>query len=298
VQPTRTFYIKLFGYPDSGLKVRLALKNIFFNQFFENRKTIVFIYESCFDRRSFQFSAGVDMSKFGHLESGKDSVKTAKINNQSLRPAHLLPTNYRYNTLNQVKAQKSPDGGSSKFWYDRLGRLVLSQNAKQLPGDYYSYTVYDSIGRIAEVGELSHVNGPEEINDSITRDQSALNDLVTLNTRRQITNTYYDVAYAGFSGLTEPLVARNLRSRVSYSTYTEGNNPALYDQASFYTYDIHGNVDTLLQDYRTGMMNDQQQRFKKLVYQYDLISGKVNHVAYQANKADQFYHRYSYDWIY
>jgi hypothetical protein len=96
--------------------------------------------------------AGIDMSKFGHLESWKDSVATAKINNQSLRPSHLLTTNYRYNTLNQVKAQKSPDGGSSKFWYDRLGRLVLSQNAKQLPGDYYSYTVYDSIGRITEVG--------------------------------------------------------------------------------------------------------------------------------------------------
>jgi RHS repeat-associated protein len=122
-----------------------------------------------------------------------------------------------------------------------------------------------------------------------------LNDLITLNTRRQITNTYYDVAYAGFSGLSDPLVAKNLRSRVSYTTYTEGSNPALYDQATFYSYDIHGNVDTLLQDYRTGLMNDQEHRFKKLVYQYDLISGKVNHVAYQSNKADQFYHRYMYD---
>ena len=32
-----------------------------------------------------------------------------------------------------------------------------------------------------------------------------------------------------------------------------------------------------------------------MVYRYDLISGKVNHVAYQPNQADQYYHRYSYD---
>jgi len=239
--------------------------------------------------------AGVDVSKFGHLESWKDSVAAALTSSQFLTPAHQLPTDYRYNTLNQVKAQKSPDGGSGKFWYDRLGRLVLSQNAKQLPGDWYSYTVYDSIGRIAEVGELHHENGPEVINDSITRDLSALNDLITSNTRRQITNTYYDVPYYGWAGSTYPLVAKNLRSRVSYTTYTESDTLANYNQGTFYSYDIHGNVDTLLQDYYIGQMKDQGQRFKKLVYQYDLISGKVNHVAYQANQPDQFYHRYVYD---
>ncbi|MCP9751022.1 RHS repeat protein [Ferruginibacter sp. HRS2-29] len=36
-------------------------------------------------------------------------------------------------------------------------------------------------------------------------------------------------------------------------------------------------------------------RFKKIVYNYDLISGKVNRVAYQPGYADQFYHRYEYD---
>jgi RHS repeat-associated protein len=42
-----------------------------------------------------------------------------------------LPTDYRYNSLNQVVAQQSPDGGVSEFWYDRLGRLTISSNAKQ-----------------------------------------------------------------------------------------------------------------------------------------------------------------------
>jgi hypothetical protein len=84
-----------------------------------------------------------------------------------------------------------------------------------------------------------------------------------------------------------PVVQRNLRNRVSYTSYTSGGNPAQYNQGTFYTYDIEGNVDTLLQDYgssSTGVaniMNMNGNRFKRLVYQYDLVSGKVNNVAYQ-----------------
>jgi hypothetical protein len=62
-----------------------------------------------------------------------------------------------------------------------------------------------------------------------------------------------------------------------------------------YRYDIHGNVDTLLQDYKTGSMNSSVNRFKKFIYSYDLISGKVNTVDYQPGQADAFYHKYSYD---
>ena len=52
-------------------------------------------------------------------------------------------------------------------------------------------------------------------------------------------------------------------------------------------YDIHGNVDTLLQDYRLGMgqiacSGDTANRFKKILYSYDLISGEVNDVAYHS----------------
>ncbi|MBL0200735.1 MAG: hypothetical protein IPP81_11500 [Chitinophagaceae bacterium] len=42
--------------------------------------------------------------------------------------------------------------GISNFWYDRLGRLVVSRNAKQQAGNNYSYTLYDDLGRIKEVG--------------------------------------------------------------------------------------------------------------------------------------------------
>jgi RHS repeat-associated protein len=71
-------------------------------------------------------------------------------------PDHVMSTVYKYNSLNQVVWQKSPDGSSSRFWYDELGRLVASQNDVQLPKQAFSYTSYDALGRIIEVGEKTN----------------------------------------------------------------------------------------------------------------------------------------------
>ena len=105
----------------------------------------------------------------------------------------------------------------------------------------------------------------------------------------------------------------NLRNRVSYTTLTQSADAA-YNQATFYSYDIHGNVDTLLQDYGNSsassdvwnIMNKNGNRWKRIQYNYDLISGKVNMVSYQPRYWDAaagqyiapydcYYHRYSYD---
>ena len=90
----------------------------------------------------------------------------------------------------------------------------------------------------------------------------------------------------------------NLRNRVAYTMVIDVDNTSVppYRAATFYSYDPHGNVDTLLQDYGpSGVMESVGNRFKLMVYNYDLISGKVNQVSYQAGLADGFYHQYSYD---
>ncbi|HVU57803.1 MAG TPA: RHS repeat-associated core domain-containing protein [Puia sp.] len=239
-----------------------------------------------------------------------DSVQDARAAGQTLLPAHSMPTQYRYNTLNQVVTQQTPDGGKSMFWYDRLGRLSISQNARQKAvsgteaGRQYSYTLYDDIGRITEVGQLANA-GSSSMTDSISRVEGNLLSWLTASAanKEQITQTVYDTAYTGFTGISfGPMVQRNLRNRVAYTTFTLGNNPAQYNQGTFYTYDIEGNVDTLLQDFGsstlaadTNIMNLNGNRFKRMVYQYDLVSGKVNSVAYQPHQVDAFYHRYTYD---
>jgi RHS repeat-associated protein len=255
------------------------------------------------DRQS--FSDSVDLMR-KNVQYGADPT----IN--KLVPNHLLTTNYRYNTLNQVIAQSTPDAGVSDFWYDRLGRLAISQNAKQANtpsgdgGNQYSYTLYDDLGRITEVGQKPEATPMSQV---ISQDTTALENWVnTGGTKTQITRTVYDVAddaLAISTDYSKGMYQANLRNRVSYTYVKNVDDPSyLWDAATFYSYDIHGNVDTLLQDYNTGMggvtcsensSNPSGNRFKKLVYQYDLISGKVNQVAYQPGQADQFYHRYSYD---
>ncbi|WP_394337226.1 RHS repeat domain-containing protein [Chitinophaga ginsengisoli] len=223
-----------------------------------------------------------------------NSVRAARKAGQQRIPAHTKITQYRYNTLNQVVEQQTPDGGIERFWYDRLGRMVASQNARQAPRNY-KYFVYDALGRIVETGELTSVN---PLAYYTYFDATTFTKWVSSggNTRVEVTKTAYDVAYAPLSQLV--LSARNLRNRVSWSAlYSNVTNLASgnYTAASFYSYDIHGNVDTLLQDYKQGGMADAGNRFKRIVYKYDLISGKTNHVAYQPSQADAFYHRYSYD---
>jgi RHS repeat-associated protein len=231
-----------------------------------------------------------------------DSVANYRAVKNHLAPLHKLYTTYRYNTLNQVVAQKTPDAGISNFWYDRLGRLAISQNAKQFAQTTkeYSYTLYDALGRIKEVGLKPQTTAMTNI---ISRDTTSLKSWLTATPflKQQITSTVYDQAIVN-TGVNANITQRNLRNRVSYTMYWEVENNPDWNSAVFYSYDIHGNVDTLLNDYGSSLyaqtqnpMNLQGHRWKKLVYRYDLISGKVNHVAYQPRQRDAIYHRYEYD---
>jgi len=222
------------------------------------------------------------------------AVKNARAANQALPIAHELITDYRYNSLNQVVAQKSPDGGMSEFWYDRLGRLAVSQNAQQKDDGKYSYTLYDNLGRITEVGQRA---GAGNMTQAIAQNETDLATWLSGSSGEQVTFTVYD---APNTAIAPELVQQNLRNRVSYSgvkaSAAADNSTRI--SATYYSYDIHGNVDILLQDYKgipeaagSGGTN----QFKKTRYYYDLISGKVNEVAYQQGQKDAFYHRYEYD---
>lgn len=235
------------------------------------------------------------------------SVANARKSGTVVKPSHELYTNYRFNGLNKPVSQRSPDGGKSEFWYDRLTRLVVSQNAKQkAEGNNYSYTKYDNLGRITEAGQIN--GNTALLNDSITRRNNLLNTWFTTNNtkRQQITNTYYDQPAINL-GVFLTQNKNNMRNWVSYTTFTKGNNPANYDYGTFYNYDMQGNVKELLMDYgASSMMGLNNQRFKKIVYEYDLINGKINKVLYQppyfvqatqtwVTPTDAFHHRYKYD---
>lgn len=199
------------------------------------------------------------------------------------------------------------DRFSSRFYYDALGRLVASQNAKQYnkkaSGEtdasrlYYSYTRFDYKGRIIEVGEIRATEPVENNYNAFgVMDELKFAAWVENGTRTEVTKTFYDVSpFADKINTALGFTQSNLRNRVAAAVYYSeyNNNPNTYAQASHYTYDIHGNVSTLLQE--NTLLADIGHAFKRLDYKYDLISGKVLEVAYQHESPDRFYHRYEYD---
>jgi RHS repeat-associated protein len=204
---------------------------------------------------------------------------------------------------------------SDLFWYDRLGRLTVSQNAEQAP-NRYSYTLYDALGRIEEVGEKTeNITVSQQfqnifgtmVNNSIntnTIDDAKfytwVNDVT--GARKDVTHTYYDNSlFSGaWSGMPYTFNQQNLRKRVASIT-VEANYDGVFqtfDHGTHYTYDVSGNVKAILQDNQklsTIITNLPPERFKLIDYDYDLISGKVNQVSFQRGSPDAYYHQYEYD---
>jgi len=209
-------------------------------------------------------------------------------------PPHRLPTIYTYNSLNEVLQQYSPDGDTSQFFYDRLGRLTASQNKEQKDTVSYSgsagrfsYTKYDALGRIIEVGEKSSPSANIRSIDLL--DTTALNNWLASGANRQITKTFYD----------DPVNLKiqsssTSRKRVVASVYQENASDTEGD-STLYSYDILGNVNTLVQHVKALVAVDATNGKKRIDYDYDLVSGKVNMVSYQSGKGDQFFYKYAYD---
>ncbi len=268
--------------------------------------------ENCLQNSAESFIANYDLREYhytlyyydqaGNLvqtvpPEGVDILSSAAfpngIYNQSSMPAHRLKTQYQYNSLNQLVWQSTPDGGETDFWYNNIGQLRFSQNAKQAPGNYFSYTKYDALGRIIEVGE---------------HDKDLLNTLTfTVNAHTpdwpatkgwEVTQTHYDqVASAAVQAqFNQP--QSHLRNRVATTEYIENTKDVLSQNnkitaATHYSYDVHGNVKELVQQQNYWVATPN--RYKQMAYDYDLVSGNVKEVAYQKGHYDQFYHRYRYD---
>ena len=209
----------------------------------------------------------------------------------SILPSHFKMTEYRYNTLNQVIWQKTPDAGESNFFYDGLGRIVASQNAEQKLNDFFAYTRYDLLGRLVEGGKVKSTM----INAQFTRNfNNWIGFINGQSNRTEITLSHYDDSFApAISQKFGVIGQQNLRMRVAsaliFETAAKLNNKD-YNHATHYSYDIEGNVNKLIQDYPNGILGD-----KTIDYDYDLQSGKVNKVTYQHGAEDQFIHLYNYD---
>jgi len=237
-----------------------------------------------------------------------DDIDTARADNAGgITPLYFKQNTYQYNTVNQVKTQTTIDGGTTNFFYDAAGRLVFSQNAKQAQAGKYTYNIYDQQSRIIETGESIFGGPPDPYtikyvnllpNDSIVRYIHGSNPY-----RYDVVMTIYDTAALDLSTKSGQDAQQNLRKRVSCVKYFEMLDTldiadTGYNYATHYSYDMDGNVQTLVQDFPELDHNTYvtiNQRYKRIDYDYDQVSGKVNMLSYNRGRADQFYQQYLYD---
>ncbi|MBL7932300.1 MAG: hypothetical protein JNL60_10375 [Bacteroidia bacterium] len=227
---------------------------------------------------------------------------------------HTFQTTYTYNSLNQLVKQETPDAGLTRFYYDNLGRLCASQNAQQkfvsiTNNNVYSYTRYDVLGRIVMTGQLgtsdfessSWLPGGQSLQDVLSNSNYPFNLTIANNSHVDVTQTYYGneagTSVINLSGYPQ----LNLRNRVAVTTvediYDAQDNT--YDHASFFSYDIHGNVKTLYShnyDMTRYFFSLYGYDIKQVNYSYDLFNNNITSVQYQySNAPDALTHRYEYD---
>jgi hypothetical protein len=203
---------------------------------------------------------------------------------------------------------------SARFYYDRLGRLVVSQNGRQASANQaeikYSYTLYDALGRVIEAGEktenstyqtrFASVYGAmvaDYYNPNVIDDAKLLAWVNGDGARKEVTHSFYDATV--LAGLPANFTPDELtqRKRITHVAYYEELNKVAgvydyqdYDHATHYDYDIHGNVKTLLQDNRKMAQEFStlaSQQFKRMDYVYDLVSGNVHRVMVQSGNDEQ-----------
>nr|MCQ2173463.1 hypothetical protein [Bacteroidales bacterium] len=225
----------------------------------------------------------------GDTWSRRETSTTEDLTSMTVKPDGNLSVTAAGHVLT---VKDGTDLYSVRYYYDRLGRLVASQNSKQhaMQPQRYSYTLYDALGRNVEAGELESDVEPTDamINDTETRFPDNWS-----KKRYQVTRSVYDGSIGNVATLFSNKTQENLRGRIATTLYQEvyHSDVTQYDHATHYSYDIHGNVKELIHD----LPELGQDRYKSISYDYDLVSGKVNQLDYQKGKPDGYSLRYEYD---
>ena len=243
--------------------------------------------------------------------SGNYLFKDAEVAlNTAHEPPHIMPTVYRYDAIGNLLVSNTPDAGQSEFWYDEVGRIRLSQDARQAAKStptnmMLSYTRYDELGRAFEGGQLEPfdnqgtledgydpttvVNFSQLYDENFDAQQDAIwavlnnpsfPDLDDYYATQLTRTTYVDEYLPG-----EQTNLRNAVSAIETFVDRDATSPETY---SAYSYDIHGAASKVFQ-----FVEGFQQTVME--YDYELLSGNTNMVKYQEGKPDQFFHRYTYD---
>ncbi|MBE0539515.1 MAG: hypothetical protein IH620_07370 [Ignavibacterium sp.] len=163
----------------------------------------------------------------------------------------IYATNFTFNTLNQLVEKSTPDADTVKYLYDKAGNLRFSKDAKQKTVNKFTYSKYDALNRITEIGEYNSSAGfttanAEDVTFPLDSDPNK-----TITKKVYFDNTYY-MGQRNTLGKPSKTVAYRQGSIVQ-TTYFSFNEtglvewllkqiPNLQDVKISYWYDFQGNV--------------------------------------------------------
>ena len=207
---------------------------------------------------------------------------------------------YTYNLYDQQN--RIFETGEAALGCPYFDEYVGSDTSTVRPSCYYTYP-YDFVKKLSIFSSL-----PSAVKNVASTSHAAIITLIHSMPRTDVVYTAYDAPFARLDTIPGMDAQQNLRSRVAAVLYYKQIMPSgtMYDYATHYSYDADGNVKTLVQDCpqlaylgvvygATKRSGPHQMRFKRIDYDYDLISGKVNLLSYNRGFADQYYQRYNYD---
>ncbi|MEP3790965.1 MAG: RHS repeat-associated core domain-containing protein [Gilvibacter sp.] len=209
---------------------------------------------------------------------------------------------------------------------ENIELVSVTSTTTTVPGQNFSYTRYDDLGRIEEAGEFNSIedlaindNGrlynPSTGTEYDIDDETYPQEFVVvvgggapIPGLKQVTQTYYDDILDLENGYTTADLLETeynheyLRNRVAAVVYHDevyGASPTLFKSHNViaYNYDVHGNVKEIANYFKwtDAEILDFDQQVRRIVYEYDLISGNVETVTIQPGRDDQFIHKYEYD---
>ena len=211
-------------------------------------------------------------------------------------------TKYRYDHFGRTIEVSSPDEGTSRFVYSTDGKLRFSQNQVQREASpqRFSYTNYDSLGRVIEAGEYTartDVPGTPFVFETLSSSAPVANSVLLIADNIGFTGLYskvtdgttaryteatlmeYDVPSSTFTSDASHAAQQNVDGRLSGVSNENGT--------TWYSYDEFGQLTWAIQSI-TGFAP------RTIDYVYD-FTGNTTQVAYQKGASDAFYHHYVYD---
>ncbi|MCB0711036.1 MAG: thrombospondin type 3 repeat-containing protein [Ignavibacteriae bacterium] len=209
------------------------------------------------------------------------------VRDRNTTPLHELVTTYEYNSFSQLMAKDSPDGGPTTFVYDAVGRIRLSQDAAQATQNKYSYTRYDHLSRVVEVGQC---DAPAVSLEDAANDFSFPAD-PTDNPEQRTYTCYTDFEASPNVPQSAPSLSAKYIDGTSPQRYTLNRVAHVYTDDgvhTYYSYDPHGNVEWVQHDLPGLGLNYTR-------YEYDLISGNMLKLHYNEGWRDGFKHAWVYD---